>query len=307
LVKAPGKGKEKEKNKDWISAFGVGMKSNRDKDKSFGMGLAIPGMRKGSVGQLDKGKARDTCKLALPASTSGYGHFDAGAVDEDEVGLEEPNAEGVLENPTVAEESEGDSEDEEDAEAGQHFDEDGDVGVRSDSPYSEPQPPPTTQMAPRSHPLQTQAVDPNSDSDASLALSSPVFRRTVGTDEEDVDSFRSDDGKKSSAYRSGYRYGYGHRDGTEIETGKGGKGGSDRHGKGEEVGIEKLPVRDGIARAKLKKGKTQREKESDERRRGDEAERHAERKSVREKAEWIVLDMGTDLGVVSYFHLVSFH
>jgi hypothetical protein len=209
-----------------------------------------------------------------------------------------------LENANVAEGSEGDSDDEDDADADQ-FDEDRNVGIRSDSPYSEPHPPPTTQMPRRSHPLQTAAVDPNSDSDASLLLSSPVFRRTVGTDDEDIGS----DHVKKRGYRYGYRYGYGHLGGVEIEIGKNGQEGSDGHGKREDAGMEKLPARERNTSTKLKKDKTQREKESHERRLGgdEEAGLYAERKKVKERAEWIVLDMGTDLCMFSCFHLVSFH
>lgn len=58
------------------------------------------------------------------------------------------------ENATVAEESEGeyDEEDDGDVEHDHDLDEDVEAGVRLDSPYSEPPPPPTIQIPPRSHP-----------------------------------------------------------------------------------------------------------------------------------------------------------
>jgi hypothetical protein len=232
----PGKGHTKEKNKDWISA--ITAKSNRDKNKSFGMQLGIPGI-KDRAKRLDKGKAKDTTTPPL-ASMSGFCYFDAGRVDEDDEILEEPNAEveDIQENATVAEESEG-------GDVDHDLDEDAKAGVRSDSPYSEPPPLPTVQIAPRSHPLQTEVVNLNSDAEASLALSSPVFRRSAGSDEEDLDN-PPDDGKKGSAYRYGYRFGHGS---AEAEAGKGGKGAEEPV-----VGMEKLPVRDWNGASKLKTG-----------------------------------------------------
>jgi hypothetical protein len=287
----PGKGPTKEKNKDWISAI-TGTKSNRDKDKSFGMQLGISGM-KSKVKRLDKGKAKDT-STPPPASMSGFGYFDAGPVEEDDEILEEPNAqvEDIQENATVAEESEGEYDDEDDGDVDHDLDEDAEAGVRSDSPYSEPPPPPTIQIAPRSHPLQTEVVNLNSDSEASLALSSPVFRRSAGSDEEDLDNL-PDDGKKGSAYRYGYRFGHGS---AEAETGKGGKGGAEEP----VIVMEKLPVRDwnGASKSKMDNVPKGKKWADDEQEPGgdDEAELHAEKEKTREKAEWIVLDMGTDLG-----------
>jgi hypothetical protein len=317
LAKPSGKGKEKEKNKDWISVIaGVGTKSNfRDKDKSFGMQLGIPGIKKGKGKRLDKGKGKETLTPSPVASMSGFGYFDAGPADEEDEILDDADAEveDALENATVAEDSEGESDDEDDV-----VDEDVEAGVRSDSPYSDPLPPPTTQIIPRSHPLQTEVVNLDSDEEASLVLSSPVFQHSVGSD-EDLDNL-SDERKKVSAYRYGYQFqhsiveaetGKGRKKGSaghgreedvvkETMTWQGKKGSSDGHGK-EDMVKEKLPAPDRSGQSNLKRENTSKVTRSadDEQERGgdDEAELDAEKERTKEKAEWIVLDMGTDLGI----------
>lgn len=298
LAKAPPKNKEKEKEKntDWRSVIaGVGAKSHRDKDKSFGMQLGISGIKKVKSKQLDKGKANDTS--VPPASVAGFGYFDAGPVDEEYEILDDPDAEpeDTLENGTAVEETLGESDD--DANADQDIDEDVDAGVRSDSPYSEPLPPPITQITSRSHPLQTEVINMDSGSEASLPLSSPVFRRSIGSDEEDLDN-ESDDRKKASAYRYGYWLDGG------AETRKDRKrGGSEGHGREEDVVRETLTEPDRKRQSKVKKSVSMaKEWLEDEQERGgdDKAELYTGKEKSREKTEWLVLDMGTDLGTSSF-------
>lgn len=137
----------------------------------------------------------------------------------------------------------------------------------------------------------------DSGSEASLPLSSPVFRRSIGSDEEDLDN-ESDDRKKASAYRYGYWLDGG------AETRKDRKrGGSEGHGREEDVVRETLTEPDRKRQSKVKKSVSMaKEWLEDEQERGgdDKAELYTGKEKSREKTEWLVLDMGTDLGTSSF-------